>query len=129
MPHGDKVSRRKEQAIAALLANSTVQSAAAAIGVNVRTLCEWLKQPAFKRAYAQAREEILERTVVQLLSVTAKAVATLERNLNCEEPGPEIRAAVAILDHALKGSEVLDLGRRVQDLENRLMPTNNENPP
>src|SRR5437016_3716175 len=112
MPHGDKVSRRKELAIAALLANPTVQGAAAAVGVNVRTLCEWLKQPAFKRAYAQAREEVLERTVARLLSVTAKAVEALERNLNCNHPGPEIRAAVAILDHALKGSEVLDLARR-----------------
>jgi hypothetical protein len=126
VPHGDKLSRKKEQAIAALLAKPTVQEAAAEVGISVRTLCDWLRNPAFERAYAQARKSLLERTVAHLLTISTKAVQALERNLHCGEPGPEIRAAVVILDHAWKGSEVLDLARRLEELENHLLPKRND---
>jgi hypothetical protein len=125
MPHGEKLSRKQEQAIAALLAKPTVQEAADEVGISVRTMCEWLRNPAFDQAYAQARKSVLERTVARLLAKSMEAVEALQRNLNCGEPGPEIRAAVVILDKALKGSEVLDLARRVEMLENRLLPKGN----
>jgi hypothetical protein len=118
--HGDKLTRRQELAIAALLAHPTLAPAAEAIGVNEKTLRQWMRIPEFKAAYAQARMEILDRTVARLLESSGQAIDTLLRNLTCADPGPEIRAAVAILDHARRGVEVLDLAAEVADLREQL---------
>jgi hypothetical protein len=41
----------------------------------------------------------------------------LERNLNCENPAAEIRAAQIILEQSLKGLEILDIESRLETLE------------
>ena len=46
-----------------------------------------------------------------------KAVTALERNLACGIPTAEIRAAVAVLEQAAKGAEILDFARRLESLE------------
>ena len=102
--------------MAALLTEKTLGEAAAAAGVALRTLKGWLRTPAFQEAYRAARQEVLERTVARLLAVTGQAVATLERNLSCGKPGEQTRAAVAILEHAARGVEVLDLAGQLAAL-------------
>jgi hypothetical protein len=62
----------------------------------------------------------LERTVVLLLGATRKSVETLEINLGAERPSDQIRAAVAILEHASRGVELLDLAERLAEVERRL---------
>jgi hypothetical protein len=42
---------------------------------------------------------------------------TLERNLTCGHPGSEIRAALGILDNAVKAVELMDVVERVDQLE------------
>jgi hypothetical protein len=118
--HGDKLSRKQEQAIAALLAQPTIEAAARAANVAERTLKGWLVLPEFAAAYARARREVLERTVARLLKATGKAVDTLEVNLVAERPSDQIRAAVAILEHAGRGVELLDLAERLAEVERRL---------
>src|SRR5262249_61297082 len=54
-----------EQAIAALLRHKTIAEASAEVGVNEKTVREWMKQPAFRDLYREVRGEILERTVAQ----------------------------------------------------------------
>jgi hypothetical protein len=46
-----------------------------------------------------------------------QAVETLGRNLACGRPTAENRAAVAILEQATRGVELLDLAARVEALE------------
>jgi hypothetical protein len=116
--HGDKLSRKMEASIAALLAQPSVEAAARTVGVSERTLRGWLKLPEFNAAYA--RREVLERTVARLLKATGKAVDTLEVNLACENPGVEVRATTIILEHACKGVELLDLAERLAAVERRL---------
>jgi hypothetical protein len=118
--HGDKLSRKQEQAIAALLTQPTVEAAARVADVSERALRKWLKLPEFKAAFAAARASLLERTVVLLLGATRKSVETLEINLSAERPGDQIRAAVAILEHASRGVELLDLAERLAEVERRL---------
>src|SRR5262249_32670772 len=65
--------------------------------------------PGFQAAFRAARVEVLSGTVTRLVALTAKAVATLERNLSCDNPAAENRAAVAILEQARSGLDVLDL--------------------
>src|SRR5262249_54841350 len=84
--HGDQLSRKQEQAIAALLTEPTVEQAAVKAGVKYPTLKSWLARPAFRDAYAAARRQILDRTVARLLALTGKALDTLEENLACASP-------------------------------------------
>jgi hypothetical protein len=114
--HGEKMSRKQEQAIAALLAEDTVERAAAAASVPYRTLKNWLTLPAFCAAYRRARTQLLERVVARLLNTTTEAVATLKRNLTCGKPSTEVRAALALIQQSLHGVEVLDLENEVAEL-------------
>ena len=115
--HGEKLPRKEEQAIAALLAHPTLPEAAAACSTSEATLRRWLQQPAFRAAYREARRQVLEVAVAGLQQAASEAAEALRRNLTCGQPGAEIRAAVAILDQAIKGGELLDLQERVATLE------------
>jgi hypothetical protein len=115
--HGDRLSRKREQALAALLSHPTIATAASAAGVNEKTLRGWLKEPGFKAAYAEARAEILERTVARLLRASESAVRTLEAALDAERTADSIRAARIILELAVKGTAELDLEARLAALE------------
>jgi hypothetical protein len=117
--HGEKMSRKWEQAIAALLTSATLDEAAEKATVGVATLRRWMAEPEFRHAYRQARTEVLERTVARLLGAAGKAIDALERNLACGKPACEIRAALGILDAATRGVELLDLAERVAELERR----------
>src|SRR5947208_3667217 len=96
--HGQKLSRKREQAIAALLAAPTVKKAAARAGVSERTLQLWLADPDFREAFRAARRRVLEGAVANLQHASRAAVATLRRNLRCGAAAVEVRAAVAILE-------------------------------
>ena len=45
---GSKFTRKKEQAIAALLTQRNVEEAARSAGIGTQTLLRWLKLPDFK---------------------------------------------------------------------------------
>ena len=91
--HGEKLSRKQEQAIVALLQHATIRAAAAAVPVNERTLRAWMRDPAFAAAYAQARRELLDVAVAK----------------DGARDGDRVRAAVALLDHAVRGVELADV--------------------
>jgi hypothetical protein len=118
--HGDKLSRTQEKAIAALLSTRTIGEAAKVCGVNDATLWRWLQLPDFQAAYRAARRQVVERAITELQAATGEAVETLKRNLHCENPAVEIRAAQIIIEQAIKGVELIDLQERVERLENLL---------
>jgi hypothetical protein len=107
--HGEKRSRKQDLAIAALLTEPTVEAAARRAGVGVNTLHRWLRDPDFTAAYRTARRGAVEAAVARIQGSAGAAVDTLTRNLTCGRPGDEIRAAVAILDHAGRGLAEADL--------------------
>jgi hypothetical protein len=118
--HGEKRTRHQEQAIAALLQHSTIDLAAESVGLSAVTLRRWLRNsPAFQAAYRRARMAAVEHAIGQLQAAAGKAAETLTRNLDCENPAAEIRAAVAILEQGYRGADVLDLATRVAALEAR----------
>jgi hypothetical protein len=117
--HGEKLGRKAEAAIAALLAEPTVEAAAAKAAVSYASLKAWLKRPAFAAAYAAARKEVLAGTVNLLTKYSAAAVTVLAKNLVAEKAADQIRAACAILDHCFRAVELQDLAERVQLLEER----------
>ncbi len=108
--HGEKMTRKAEALIAALLTESTYGDAARKVGVNEATVYRWLARPEFQAAYRAARRRIVDVAVSRLSQLTSKAVGTLERNLTCGNPGAEIRSALGVLDHVgkLLGGEGLE---------------------
>src|SRR5258708_37801531 len=55
--HGAKFSRKKDEAIAALLSQRNVEEAARTIGIGANTLLRWMQVPEFQVAYRAARRD------------------------------------------------------------------------
>jgi hypothetical protein len=116
--HGAKIGRQREAAIAALLTAPTVGDAAKAARVSEKTLRRWLAEPAFAEPYRAARRQALDTAIGTLTAATGEAVVTLRRNMSeAAPPAVQVRAAVALLDLALRGAELIDLAERVEQLE------------
>jgi hypothetical protein len=120
--HGEKLTRKQEAAIAALLACPTIRAAAAAISVNEGTIRDWLKLPAFALAYREARRQVVEVAIARLQQLTGKAADMLGEVLDDGEAdtGEKIRAAVAIIDRGVKGVETADVLARLEEMERQL---------
>ena len=102
--HGQKLTRKQEALIAALLTEPTHAAAAAKAGVGEATLHRWLHLPAFRAAYRQARRELVEGAVGRIQAATGQAVDTLLAVAkDGAKDGDRVRAAVALLDHAFRG--------------------------
>src|SRR5262249_22596851 len=112
--------RKWESAVAALLTTPTMEEAARQVGISVRTLRDWLARPGVQRLYPEARPQVLEGAVGRLQQAGNRAVDALLRNLNCDRPAVEIRAAVAVLNEAYRGLEVLDLESELAELRAKL---------
>jgi hypothetical protein len=116
--HGEKKDRRKEAAIAALIAEGTIPAAAAAAKVGERTLRRWLAEDAdFRADYRRARTDAFEGTIALAQKASGVALATLYRNLTCGRPSCENQAALAIIELSVKGVQLLDLEARLAALE------------
>jgi hypothetical protein len=83
----------REKALVALLAHSTIVEAAQTSGLSEKTLRRYLEDAEFQKEFRAARRVVFEQNIVRLQSLHAGAVDTLERNLNCENPSVEVRAA------------------------------------
>jgi len=123
-----KMGRKQEAVIAALLTEPTHALAAQKAGLGEATLQRWLRDPGFLAAYRQARRQVVETAIAQMQRATSKAVATLERNLDCNNPSVEVRAAATIIESATKAVELVDLAERVDELEQLLKGLQSDEP-
>ena len=112
-----KIQGKHNLAIAALLAGLSHAEAAAASRVSVKTLRRWLSDPAFKAALTGARNRLLDESLDRLQALTCEAVETLRASLQAEKAADRIRAAVALLDHAMRARELRDLGQEIEELK------------
>jgi hypothetical protein len=107
--HGQKLTSKQESVIAALLTEASYAAAASKAGVGQRTLYRWLLLPAFQAAYRQARRTLVETAVGRIQAATGQAVETL---LAVARKGrrdsDRVRAAIALLDYALRGVSAAD---------------------
>ena len=117
--HGEKFGRKKEEAIAALLSQRSVEDAARAVGIGTRTLLRWLQVPEFKAAYRDARRAAFSQSIARLQQGTAAAATTLLKTMiDTNTPASvRVRAAEAIFNHAAKAIEIEDIEARVSELE------------
>jgi hypothetical protein len=117
MKGSGEISAKQQKLIALLLTERTIDAACQKAKVAPTTYWRWMRERRFLVAYRAARRGILENTVAKLQSIVFAAVDTLERNLNCENPAVEIRAAAIILEQSIKGLEMLDIEARLETLE------------
>jgi nitrogenase subunit NifH len=108
----------REKVLSALLESLTISDAAQKCGLNERTIRRFLADAEFQKEFRAARRSIFEQNIVRLQSLHAGAVAALERNLNCENPSVEVRAAQIIIEGNRKDFETLDILQRLEQLEN-----------
>jgi hypothetical protein len=107
----------KEKALTALLESVTISDAAIKCGLNEKTLRRYLADAEFQKEFRAARRVVFEQNIIRLQSLHAGAVDTLERNLNCEIPSTEVRAAQIIVEATRRDFETLDVLHRLEALE------------
>jgi hypothetical protein len=101
---GPKLTPRQEKVIATLLTEPTHKLAAEKAGVHEVTVLRWLKTPAFRAAYRQARRELVEAAIGRLQAASGQAVETLLHVArHGKREGDRVRAAALLLEHALRG--------------------------
>ena len=117
--HGEKLTRKEEQAIAALIAEPTLEKAASRAGVSASTIYRWLQKEEFQKAYQTQRREVVNHAVTQLQRATTVAVYTLVAVMR-DEGAPasaRVSAARAVLEMAVEGIKRDDTERRIAELE------------
>ena len=117
--HGEKLSRKQELALAALLTCSAITDAAKQCGIGEVTLHRWLKDATFQAAYRDARRAVVQHAITQVQQATGEAVETLRRVMQDPEApaSAKVSAAKNILDTAVKAVELEDLEARITALE------------
>jgi len=117
--HGNKLGRKKEATIAALLTAKSQAEAARVVGINLGTLKRWLRLPEFEAEYLQARREAVSQANARLQqnSGTAASVALM---LMADSKTPAtVRAhlSLGLIDRANKSLEQEDILMRLARLE------------
>ena len=110
---------RQKKALTALLTHSTHKQAAQACGISDRQLRTYLKDPAFKKAYRERLDMILDEATAAAKQAMTPAVSTLLEIATDKEKADTTRvlAARAILDAGLRMHDAVDVTARVQQLE------------
>ncbi len=108
----------REKALSALLESATISDAAIKCGLNEKTLRRYLEDAEFQKEFRAARRVVFEQNIIRLQSLHGNAVDTLERNLTCENPSVEVRAAQIVIEGSRKDFETLDILERLETLEN-----------
>jgi AcrR family transcriptional regulator len=91
----------QEKVLTALINTSSIRDAAKASGIGEATIYRYLADEKFLTEYQAAQNEIVGAAVAALKHAATEAVETLRRNLTCDNPQAEIRAAQIILDNVL----------------------------
>src|SRR6266496_3274454 len=113
----DNLTPKQHKAVAALMSTPTISAAAAAVGVNERTIYTWLDDLAFSTAYRAARREAVQQATARLQQASSKAVDTLVLLLDSSRPSIQLGAASKILDLAAAAVDRDDLIARIEALE------------
>ena len=113
-----------EVIVAELLSSVSIRAAAKKLKLQEKTIYKRMKQPEFKKLYADARKEVVEQATARLQNFANQAVSCLALVMAQKENAPQVRinAADAILRYCLKFSEKSDITDKLDKLEAALDP-------
>jgi hypothetical protein len=110
---------KKEAALLALLTARSVEDAARAAEVPLRTLYRWMNDPAFDAAYRKAKRAAFGQAVSRLQQGTGAAAAVMLK-LMADSSTPastRLRAADCVFGHAKSAIEMEEIEARLAALE------------
>lgn len=117
--HGEKLSRKREQAIVALIDHPTIPEAAKHCGVSESTLRRWMAEPSFKADLEDARKTIFDRAIELLRAGTIKAAQTLIEKCDSSNDSDAIRAARAVVELYTRAVQLHELDERLKAIEQK----------
>lgn len=115
----DGLTMKQERAIAALLAQPTIEKAADEAGVSRQTLHRWLGEPAFNEAFRKARREAFTHAV-SMAQKYAPAMLNTLASIALDKAATQsarVAASKAVLDYGRESLELDDMARRLERLE------------
>lgn len=113
----------QQTAITCLLAEQTIEAAAAAADIAPSTLHRWLKDDVFRAAFRDAQNQLFEHAMGHLQSAAAEAVQTLREVLGNKSAADAVRVSAArtILMMGRSQADRQELEDRVSALEGKKM--------
>jgi hypothetical protein len=110
---------RKLRAVSAILGTRTLEDAARVCGISRRTISRWAEAPEFQAALLAERRAMFGRAIDELRVASGESVAALRAIITSPDVSPAIvvQAASAILSHAFRGVELVDVLERLNKLE------------
>jgi len=117
--HGTKLTRKLEDAVAAMLTQRNIEEAARSVGISTATLMRWQKLPEFQEAFREGRRAAFGQCIARLQQASGVAVSVLLKVLAdpATPASVRVRAVDSVLSHAAKGIEIEDIEARVAALE------------
>ena len=118
----DTLSRRQRRFVRALLTAPNVRAAAGIAGISEATAWRWLRLDSVQAAASELQDTLLAdatRHATGLLTEALDTLAGIMRD-NGYSASARVGAARAILETGLRYSELIELARRVEVLEQRL---------
>lgn len=119
----EKLSPDQVQALAALLTEKDVKSAAAKAGCGETTLHRWLREDtSFRTALHTAEAELIDAAVRRLVGVAGDAIGVLVTIMNNKRAAASVRvrAATVVIEQLVKLRELNNLEQRMAHLEEML---------
>lgn len=117
----DKLTPRQQKFMIALLNSRTVEEAAEKAGIGRTTGHSYLKSVTFKRAYREARNNVMQQATALLQSASTEAVQVLREIMLDESISPYTRqqSARTILEFGYKAHENEHILEVIEELEAR----------
>jgi hypothetical protein len=119
---GAKSDSQRSMAALRLASGGTLEQAAADSGVSERSVRRWhTEDAAFRSEVDQLRGQIISRACGLMADGLVAAGDKLREHLNHEDARISLRAAIAIHELALSLKSAADDGRRLDELERRVL--------
>ncbi len=113
------LTARHYKALAALMAAPSIQAAADASGLGLRTLTTYLADPVFAAAYKEAQRSATQQATARLAAMAEQAVLVLASIMLSKTAPPATRANAAktVLELNYRAREQQDIIDRIELLE------------
>jgi hypothetical protein len=102
-----------------LLAGKRTDEVARTLKMSVQSVQEWQRAKIFQDEMELLRREVMEVTLDRAISLTPRALKTLEEIMNDKKtkPGERIRASNAILQHGINASKIMEMKAEIERLK------------